>query len=36
MHKHVVCVGDISPTNMLFSLTPHEAVYFVLVQAKTD
>jgi serine/threonine protein kinase len=28
-HKHGVCVGDISPKNLLFSLTPHEAVYFI-------
>jgi serine/threonine protein kinase len=29
LHKHGVCVGDISPKNLLFSLTPHEAVYFI-------
>ena len=29
MHKHGVCVGDISPKNLLFSLIPHEAVYFI-------
>ena len=29
LHKHGVCVGDISPKNLLFSLTPHEAVHFV-------
>jgi serine/threonine protein kinase/sugar lactone lactonase YvrE len=29
LHKHRVCVGDISPKNLLFSLTPHEAVYFI-------
>src|SRR6201998_1111142 len=29
MHKHGVCVGDISPKNLLFSLTPQEAVYFI-------
>jgi eukaryotic-like serine/threonine-protein kinase len=29
LHKHHVCVGDISPKNLLFSLTPHEAVYFI-------
>jgi serine/threonine protein kinase len=29
LHKHGVCVGDISPKNMLFSLTPHAAVYFI-------
>ena len=29
MHKHGVCVGDISPKNLLFSMTPHEAVYFI-------
>ena len=29
LHKHGVCAGDISPKNVLFSLTPHEAVYFI-------
>ena len=29
LHKHGVCVGDVSPKNLLFSLTPHEAVYFI-------
>ena len=29
LHKHGVCVGDISPKNLLFSLRPHEAVYFI-------
>ncbi|WP_082958940.1 sensor domain-containing protein [Mycobacterium sp. E3198] len=29
LHKHGVCVGDISPKNLLFSLTPREAVYFI-------
>jgi eukaryotic-like serine/threonine-protein kinase len=29
MHKHGVCVGDISPKNLLFSLDPHEAIYFI-------
>ncbi|HZU47126.1 MAG TPA: protein kinase [Mycobacterium sp.] len=29
IHKHGVCVGDISPKNLLFSLTPHEAIYFI-------
>ncbi|MGH3847750.1 MAG: hypothetical protein ACRDS0_40995, partial [Pseudonocardiaceae bacterium] len=29
MHKHGVCVGDISPKNLLFSLTPQEAIYFI-------
>src|ERR1700739_4893143 len=29
VHKHGVCVGDISPKNLLFSLTPQEAVYFI-------
>src|SRR5271163_2566997 len=29
LHKHGVCVGDISPKNLLFCLTPHEAVYFI-------
>ena len=29
VHKHGVCVGDISPKNLLFSLTPHEAIYFI-------
>src|SRR5277367_203576 len=29
LHKHGVCVGDISPKNLLFSLAPHEAAYFI-------
>lgn len=29
MHQHGVCVGDISPKNLLFSLDPHPAVYFI-------
>ncbi len=29
LHKHGVCVGDISPKNLLFSLAPREAVYFI-------
>src|SRR6202012_2886413 len=29
LHKHGVCVGDVSPKNLLFSLTPREAVYFI-------
>ncbi|MGB9305009.1 MAG: hypothetical protein WCB92_15395 [Mycobacterium sp.] len=29
LHKHGVCVGDISPKNLLFALEPHEAVYFI-------
>jgi serine/threonine protein kinase len=29
LHKHSVCVGDISPRNLLFSLSPTEGVYFV-------
>ncbi len=29
LHKHGVCVGDISPKNLLFSLAPHEDVYFI-------
>jgi DNA-binding beta-propeller fold protein YncE len=29
LHKHGVCVGDISPKNLLFCLTPREAVYFI-------
>ena len=29
LHKHQVCVGDISPKNLLFSLTPRETVYFI-------
>jgi serine/threonine protein kinase/sugar lactone lactonase YvrE len=29
LHKHGVCVGDISPKNLLFSLTPQEAIYFI-------
>ena len=28
LHKHGVCVGDISPKNLLFSLTPHEGRLF--------
>jgi serine/threonine protein kinase len=29
LHKHGVCVGDISPKNLLFTLTPQEAIYFI-------
>jgi serine/threonine protein kinase len=29
LHKHGVCVGDISPKNLLFSLQPHGALYFI-------
>lgn len=29
LHERDVCVGDISPKNLLFSLTPASAVYFV-------
>ena len=29
LHNHGVCVGDISPKNLLFTLKPHEAVYFI-------
>jgi serine/threonine protein kinase len=29
LHKHGVCVGDISPKNLLFSLKPDEAVYYI-------
>jgi hypothetical protein len=29
LHKHGVCVGDISPKNLLFALIPHPAVYFI-------
>jgi hypothetical protein len=29
LHAHGVCVGDISPKNLLFTLTPHQAVYFI-------
>ena len=29
LHRHGVCVGDISAKNLLFSLTPHDAVYFI-------
>ncbi|OBI77913.1 hypothetical protein [Mycobacterium sp. E740] len=29
LHKHGVCVGDISPKNLLYSLTPREAVYLI-------
>jgi eukaryotic-like serine/threonine-protein kinase len=28
-HKHGVCVGDISPKNLLFSLSPAAAAYFI-------
>ncbi len=28
-HEHGICVGDISPKNLLFSLDPAPAVYFV-------
>ena len=29
LHSNGVCVGDISPKNLLFSLTPREAIYFI-------
>src|ERR1700758_3388207 len=29
LHKHGVCVGDISPKNLLFTLLPHPAVFFI-------
>ena len=29
LHSHGVCIGDISPKNLLFSLTPHPAVYLI-------
>ena len=29
LHKHGVCVGDISPKNLLFTLTPHPTVFFI-------
>jgi serine/threonine protein kinase len=29
LHRHGVGVGDISPKNLLFSLSPYEAVYFI-------
>jgi serine/threonine protein kinase len=29
LHKHGVCVGDISPKNLLFGLSPHPTVYFI-------
>ncbi|MFZ3290703.1 MAG: hypothetical protein WA622_11770 [Mycobacterium sp.] len=29
LHSHGVCVGDISPNNLLFSLTPRESIYFI-------
>jgi eukaryotic-like serine/threonine-protein kinase len=29
LHQHGVCVGDISPKNLLFSLAPREAAYFI-------
>ena len=29
LHQHGVCVGDVSPKNLLFALTPHAATYFI-------
>ncbi|MCV7089033.1 hypothetical protein [Mycobacterium interjectum] len=29
LHKHGVAVGDISPKNLLFTLTPHPGVFFI-------
>jgi hypothetical protein len=29
LHNHGVCVGDISPKNLLFALAPPEVVYFI-------
>lgn len=29
LHEHGVCVGDISPKNLLFALSPHPGVYFI-------
>ncbi|MEZ0383990.1 hypothetical protein [Mycobacterium sp. pW045] len=29
LHRHAVCIGDMSPKNLLFSLKPRAAVYFV-------
>ncbi len=29
LHQHGICVGDLSPKNLLFSLNPDAAVYFV-------
>lgn len=29
LHRHGVCVGDISPKNLLFSLTTDTAIYFI-------
>ena len=29
LHRHGVCVGDISPKNLLYSLAPREAVYLI-------
>jgi serine/threonine protein kinase len=29
LHKHGVCVGDISPKNLLYTLTPQQAIYFI-------
>ncbi|MBS9535762.1 LppP/LprE family lipoprotein [Mycobacterium sp. M1] len=29
LHGHKVCVGDVSPKNLLFAREPHEAIYFV-------
>jgi serine/threonine-protein kinase len=29
LHKHGVCVGDISPKNLLYTLTPQQGIYFI-------
>jgi eukaryotic-like serine/threonine-protein kinase len=29
LHKHGVCVGDISPKNLLYTLSPQQAIYFI-------
>jgi serine/threonine protein kinase len=29
LHSHGICVGDISPKNLLYTLNPHPAVYFI-------
>jgi serine/threonine-protein kinase len=29
LHKHGVCVGDISPKNLLYTLAPQQSIYFI-------
>lgn len=29
LHDHAICVGDISPKNLLFALSPREGAYFI-------